>query len=46
MNVVTAAKFDKDLDKINNEDVRERIADVIEEVILAQKPIDIKNIKK
>lgn len=46
MNVVTAAKFDKDLDKINDEDVRERIAEVIEEVILAQKPSDIKNIKK
>jgi mRNA interferase RelE/StbE len=46
MNVITAAKFDKDVDKINDETVREKIADVIDAVILAQRPSDIQNIKK
>ena len=46
MNVIIAAKFDKDLDKIENNDIRGRIADVIEFVIAVQRPSDIPNIKK
>ena len=46
MNVIIAAKFDKDLDKIQDTDVLDRIEDVILEVMAAQKPMDIQNIKK
>jgi mRNA interferase RelE/StbE len=46
MNTIFASKFDKDLDAIKDEDILERIAQVIEEVESASKPTDIHNIKK
>jgi mRNA interferase RelE/StbE len=46
MKTIFAARFDKDLDAINNEAILEKIAQVIEEVEEANKPADIRNIKK
>ena len=46
MTTIFAAKFDKDLDKIEDEAMLERIAQVIEQIEAAQKPADIHNIKK
>ena len=46
MNVITSAKFDKDLDKIQDKDTLGRVEEVILEVMAAQRPLDITNIKK
>ena len=46
MNVIIAAKFDKDLDKIQDKDTLGRVEEVILEVMAAQRPTDITNIKK
>ncbi len=46
MKVITAAKFDKDLDKIHDVDVLARIEEVILYVMAVQKPTEIQNIKK
>ena len=46
MKTIFAAKFNKDLDKIEAEDVLEKIAQTIEQIEAAQKPADIHNIKK
>ena len=46
MKTIFTAKFDKDLDKIQDDDVLERVAQVIEHVEAVQKPTDIQNIKK
>ena len=46
MNVITSAKFDKDLDKIQEKDTLGRVEEVILEVMAAQRPTDITNIKK
>jgi mRNA interferase RelE/StbE len=46
MKTIFAAKFNKDLDKIEDDDVLEKIAQAIEQIEGAQKPADIHNIKK
>lgn len=46
MKVITAAKFDKDLDKIQDIDVLARIEEVILHVMAVQKPTEIQNMKK
>jgi mRNA interferase RelE/StbE len=46
MKTIFAARFDKDLDAITNEATLEKIAQVIEEFEAANKPADIRNIKK
>ena len=46
MNVITSAKFDKDLDNISDINVLERVEEVILQVMAAQRPSEIQNIKK
>ena len=46
MKVEYTSLFSKDLDKIENDDVLEKIEKVIEQVKISQKPMDITHIKK
>ena len=46
MKVEYTSLFSKDLDKIENNDVLEKIEKVIEQVKISQKPMDITHIKK
>lgn len=46
MKTIFAARFDKDLDAIQDETTLEKIAQAIENVEEATKPMDIRNIKK
>lgn len=46
MKVEYTSLFSKDLDKIEDDDVLERIEQIIEQVKVTQKPIDIPHIKK
>ena len=46
MKVEYTSLFSKDLDKIENDDVLEKIEKVIDQVKISQKPMDITHIKK
>jgi mRNA interferase RelE/StbE len=46
MKVSYTSLFSKDLDKIEDNEVLERIEQIIEQVKLIQKPVDIPHIKK
>jgi mRNA interferase RelE/StbE len=46
MEVVFLAKFDKDLDKIQNSQIKMKVIDIIEEIIVSEKLSDLVNVKK
>ena len=46
MNVLFTSKFSKDLDKINDDNLLEKVSNVVEELEAALKLFDISNVKK